>query len=173
MSGTTLTYNGSTFTIVDGKVTFPDCSMYIALGNGMLLSAGQAPGCTPAGGSSSSGSSSGGTSSGGTSSSGGSTSSSSGGSSSGSGSSSSGGSSSGGTSSGGSASSGAAPSFAGPGTGGPPTGVLNGTTLTYNGTTYAVVNGKVMFPDCSTAIVLNSGFLIPAGPASGCVPGGG
>ena len=44
---TQLTYNGATYPIVNGKVTFPDCTVYIALRSGLLIPAGMAPGCTP------------------------------------------------------------------------------------------------------------------------------
>jgi len=179
VSGTTLSYNGATYPVVNGKVTFPDCTLYIALGNGLLIAAGPSPGCVPGTGSSVSsgtgtgtGSSSGGSSAG-SSSSGGTTGGSSSGNTSSSGGSSS--TSSSGSSSGSSAGSatGSGGTFVGPGSGGPSTGSISGTTLTYGGTTYQVVNGKVTFPDCSTYIALDSGILIPAGPAAGCTPGGG
>ncbi|MEI6666625.1 MAG: S8 family serine peptidase [Acidobacteriota bacterium] len=158
VSGNTLNYNGTAYAIVDGKVTFPDCSWYIALGNGMLIAAGPAPGCTTSGSSSGGASSSGGSGS----SSGGSSS----GSSTGSSSSSSGGSSSGSSTGGGGS------TFAGPGNGGPSTGSVSGNTLNYNGTAYAIVDGKVTFPDCSWYIALNNGMLIAAGPAPGCTTSG-
>jgi hypothetical protein len=47
VSGSTLTYNGATYPIVGGKVTFPDCTVYIAMTSGMLIPVGTAPGCTP------------------------------------------------------------------------------------------------------------------------------
>jgi hypothetical protein len=50
VNGNTLTYNGATYPIVAGKVTFPDCTMYIAMTSGMLIPAGTAAGCTPGGG---------------------------------------------------------------------------------------------------------------------------
>ncbi|MCX6538783.1 MAG: M12 family metallo-peptidase [Acidobacteria bacterium] len=122
VSGTTLTYNGATYSIVNGKVTFPDCTVYIAMTSGMLIPAGTASGCTPAGGGGSGGSGGGGG------------------------------------------------GFVGPGNGGPATGSVSGTTLTYNGATYPMVNGKVTFPDCTMYIALDSGILIPAGLAPGCTP---
>ena len=203
VSGSTLTYNGATYPIVDGKVTFPDCTVYIALGNGMLIPAGMASGCTPGGGGGGGGtpvtptltwatpaSIVQGTALSGTqlnaiASAAGSTVS--------------------GTytytpplgtvlntvgtqtlsvlftpdnltayttatksvslvvtASGG--------TFQGPGTGGPATGTVSGTTLTYNGATYPIVNGKVTFPDCTVYIAMTSGLLIPAGIAPGCTP---
>ncbi|MCX6537561.1 MAG: hypothetical protein NT151_01305 [Acidobacteria bacterium] len=65
--------------------------------------------------------------------------------------------------------------FVGPSSGGPATGTVNAgeTQLTYNGTTYPLVNGRVTFPDCTMYIALRSGMLIPGGMAAGCTPGGG
>ncbi|MEI6669469.1 MAG: PKD domain-containing protein [Acidobacteriota bacterium] len=142
VSGTTLTYNGSTHLIVNGKVTFPDCTVYIALDSGILIPAGTASGCTPTGSRA--------TSSGSSSSTGAST-----------------GSAGSGSSNGGS-SGGSSSTFAGPRSGGPATGSVSGRTLTYNGASFTIVNGKVTFPDCTVYIALDSGILIPAGTASGC-----
>ncbi|MEI6667369.1 MAG: hypothetical protein WCP29_04370 [Acidobacteriota bacterium] len=64
VSGITLTYGNATFSIVNGKVTFPDCTVYIATTSGMLIGAGTASGCTPVGSSSSSSTSSSGSTSG-------------------------------------------------------------------------------------------------------------
>jgi len=47
VTGNTLSYNGASYPIVDGKVTFPDCSLYIATTSGVLIPAGTASGCTP------------------------------------------------------------------------------------------------------------------------------
>jgi len=62
--------------------------------------------------------------------------------------------------------------FIGPASGGPGTGTVNAgqTQLTYNWTTYPVVDGKVTFPDCSLYIATTSGLLIPAGAAPDCTP---
>ena len=184
---TVLTYNGATYPIVNGKVTFPDCTVYIAAANGYLIPAGTAPGCTPGGGGfvgpgtggPATGSVSGsvltyngatyplvdgkvtfpdctvyiaasngvmipaGTAAG--------------------------------CSPSGSGGGGGGGGFVGPATGGPATGSVDAseTQLTYNGTTYPLVNGKVTFPDCTIYIALRSGILIPAGVAAGCTPGGG
>jgi hypothetical protein len=181
---TVLTYNAATYPIVNGKVTFPDCTVYIAASNGFLIPAGMAVGCTP-GGSSSGGFAGPGTGGPAT------------------------GSVSGsiltyngatypivngrvtfpdctvyiamdsgllipaGTAAGCGPGGGAA--FVGPATGGPATGSVDAseTQLTYNGTTYPLVNGRVTFPDCTVYIALRSGILIPAGMAAGCTPGGG
>jgi glucose/arabinose dehydrogenase len=115
VSGTTLTYSGATYPMVNGRVTFPDCTLYIAMDSGLLIPAGMVPGCTSGGGGS---------------------------------------------------------TFVGPGNGGPATGSVSGTTLTYNGATYPMVNGRVTFPDCTLYIAMDSGLLIPAGMAPGCTPGG-
>jgi len=48
-SETQLTYDGLTYPMVDGKVTFPDCTIFIALKHGILIPAGIASGCTPIG----------------------------------------------------------------------------------------------------------------------------
>ncbi|MEI6668596.1 MAG: alkaline phosphatase family protein [Acidobacteriota bacterium] len=134
-SETLLVYNGATFALVDGKVTFPDCTRYLALRGGMLIAAGTASGCsvrvpstgvtppatptpaTPA-----------------------------------------------------TAPAPATQSFKGPASGGAATGNVNGseTQLAYNGATYPLVNGRVMFPDCTVYIALRGGTLIPAGTAPGC-----
>jgi hypothetical protein len=185
-SQTVLTYNGATYPIVNGKVTFPDCTIYIAASNGYLIPAGTATGCTPGGGGFVGPGTGGPTT----------------------------GSVSGNTLTYNGATyplvdgkvtfpdctiyiaasngvlipagtaSGCAPvggggggggAFVGPATGGPATGSVDAseTQLTYNGTTYPLVNGKVTFPDCTIYIALRSGMLIPAGVAAGCTPGGG
>jgi hypothetical protein len=199
VSGSTLTYNGATYAIVGGKVTFPDCTVYIAMTSGMLIPVGTAPGCTPGGGGgglpvtpvmtwgipaaimqgtalsatqlNASASVPGSfvyTPAAGTVLAAGThtlsvaftptdttryttasrtatlTVTASGG----------------GT-------------FQGPASGGPAAGVVNGSTLTYNGATYPIVGGKVTFPDCTVYIAMTSGMLIPVGTAPGCTPGGG
>jgi len=141
---TTITYDGATYSRVGGKVTFPDCTVFIVMDSGLMIPAGLAAGCAPV--TSSTGSSSSSSSSGGTTS----------------GSSSSSGSSSGST--------GGSTSFVGPTSGGPSAGSVSGNTLTYNGATYTRVNGKVTFPDCTVYITMDSGTLIPSGMAAGCVP---
>jgi hypothetical protein len=60
--------------------------------------------------------------------------------------------------------------FQGPASGGPATGSVSGTTLTYNGATYPIAGGKVTFPDCTVYIAMTSGMLIPVGTAPGCTP---
>ena len=196
VSGSTLTYNGATYPIVGGKVTFPDCTVYIAMTSGMLIPVGTAPGCTPGGGGGGSpvapvltwgtpaaiiqGAALGGTQL--------------------------------------NASASVPGSFVytpaagtvlaagthtlsvtftptdttryttasrtvtltvtasgggtfqGPSSGGPATGVVSGSTLTYNGATYPIVGGKVTFPDCTVYIAMTSGMLIPVGTAPGCTP---
>jgi len=62
--------------------------------------------------------------------------------------------------------------FLGPSTGGPPTGTVKGNTLTYNGTAYKRVDGKVTFPDCTVFVAADSGELTPVGTAPDCVPAG-
>ena len=200
VSGSTLTYNGATYPIVGGKVTFPDCTVYIAMTSGMLIPAGTAAGCTPGGGGGGSPvtptvtwatpaaitqgtplsttqlNASAGVP--------------------------------------GSVvytppagtvlavgthtlsvtftpadatlyttasktvtlvvnASGGGGTFQGPSSGGPATGSVSGSTLTYNGAAYPIVGGKVTFPDCTVYIAMTSGMLIPAGTAAGCTPGGG
>ena len=201
VSGSTLTYNGATYPIVGGKVTFPDCTVYIAMTSGMLIPAGTAAGCTPGGGGGGSpvspvigwatpagitqGTALSGTQLNAS------------------------------ASVPGSfvytppagtvlaagthtlsvtftpvdtaryttasrtvtlevtASGSGGGTFQGPGSGGPATGSVSGSTLTYNGATYPIVGGKVTFPDCTVYIAMTSGLLIPAGTAAGCTPGGG
>jgi len=46
---TQLVYNGTTYPLVNGRVTFPDCTVYIALRGGLLIPAGTASGCAPGG----------------------------------------------------------------------------------------------------------------------------
>ncbi|MCX6538781.1 MAG: hypothetical protein NT151_07605 [Acidobacteria bacterium] len=140
VSGTTLTYDGVAYPIVDGRVYFPDCTNYLVLANGLLIAGQTTSPCTTGGGSGTGGTGTGGTGTGGTGT---------------------GGAGTGGAGTGGS-------TFVGPGNGGPATGAVSGTTLTYNGATYTIVNGRVTFPDCTIYIALNSGFLIPAGTASEC-----
>ena len=61
--------------------------------------------------------------------------------------------------------------FVGPANGGGWSGTLVGTTFTYNGQDYTVVNGVVTFPDCSTYYVSVRGSLFAgAPPAVGCTP---
>jgi len=195
----TLVYNGAAYPVVSGKVTFPDCTVYIAMTSGLLIPAGMAPGCTPGGGGTTqttpvitwanpasvvAGTVLGATQLNATANVPGTFVY---------------------TPAAGTAltagtqplsttftptntasyttaartvsivvtASGGGGTFQGPGTGGPATGSVSGTTLTYNGATYVIVNGKVTFPDCTVYIAMDSGLLIPAGMAPGCAPGGG
>jgi len=202
VSGATLSYNGVAYPIVNGKVTFPDCTVYIALDSGMLIRVGTAPGCTPGTGGGvaaatapiiewatpmaiNAGTALDWTQLNAT------------------------------------ASvlgfftytpasgtvlapgthtlsamftptdasrytsataavsivvfgtNGAGGGFVGPGSGGPATGSVSGTTLLYNGAAYPVVDGRVRFPDCTIYIALDNGMLISVPSAPGCDSGGG
>jgi glucose/arabinose dehydrogenase len=129
LRGGTFTYNGVAHAVVNGVVTFPDCSTYWVAPNGLLFrGAPAASNCTP-----------------------------------------------GGTSTPPPAPPPVPPasSFLGPAQGGGWSGALRGTTLTYNGVAYAVVNAVVTFPDCSTYLVAPNGLLFKgAPPATGCTPAG-
>ena len=47
ISGSNLIYNGLTYPIVNGRVSFPDCTMYIVGPNGALMGGSAIPNCTP------------------------------------------------------------------------------------------------------------------------------
>ena len=46
ISGSTLLYNGQTYPIVNGRVSFPDCTTYIVAPDGALLGGSATPNCT-------------------------------------------------------------------------------------------------------------------------------
>ena len=50
ISGSNFIYNGVTYPIVNGRVSFPDCTMFIVAPNGALAGGGAIPNCTPADG---------------------------------------------------------------------------------------------------------------------------
>ena len=47
ISGSNLIYNGVTYPIVNGRVSFPDCTMFIVAPNGALMGGSVIPNCTP------------------------------------------------------------------------------------------------------------------------------
>ncbi|MEI6666858.1 MAG: hypothetical protein WCP29_01780 [Acidobacteriota bacterium] len=196
VSGRMLTYNGAKYSIVDGKVTFPDCTLFIATDSGLLIPAGMAPGCTPPGGGGQAQATPAVTWAAPASVVAGSV--------------------LGAFQLNASANvpgaflydppAGTAltpgtmtvsmrftpndrnafatvtrsesltvlprTAFTGPKSGGPATGSVSNRVLSYNRATYPVVNGKVAFPDCTLFIATDSGLLIPAGAAPGCTPDG-
>jgi len=50
VAGDVVTYGGGFYPRIDGKVTFPDCSVYIATDTGLLIAAGRAAGCSASAG---------------------------------------------------------------------------------------------------------------------------
>jgi len=50
ISGEHLLYRGGTYPIVNGRVSFPDCTMFIVGPNGALMGGSAIPNCTPGGG---------------------------------------------------------------------------------------------------------------------------
>ena len=48
VSGSNFLYNGVTYPIVNGRVSFPDCTMFIVAPNGALAGGSTIPNCTPA-----------------------------------------------------------------------------------------------------------------------------
>ena len=202
ISGSNLIYNSQTYLIVNGRVTFPDCTMFIVAPNGALLGGAVIPGCTPTGGggpvtptitwSTPAAVTVGAVLSG--------------------------------TQLNAQASVGATPvagtyaytppastalntvgsqtlsvtftptdltgyttatnavqlqvnaaggAFVGPGGGGGWSGTISGSNLIYNSQSYPIVNGRVNFPDCTTFIVAPNGALLGGAPTPNCTPGGG
>ena len=65
----------------------------------------------------------------------------------------------------------ASTSFLGPANGGGWSGTISGSNLIYNAQTYAIVNGRVNFPDCTTYIVGPNGALMGGSATRNCTPG--
>ena len=63
-------------------------------------------------------------------------------------------------------------SFVGPANGGGWSGTISGSNLVYNSGTYPIVNGRVNFPDCTTYIVGPNGALMGGSPTPNCTPSG-
>jgi len=63
-------------------------------------------------------------------------------------------------------------SFVGPANGGGWSGTISGSSLVYNGQSYAIVNGRVNFPDCTTYIVAPNGALMGRSDTPNCTPSG-
>jgi hypothetical protein len=63
--------------------------------------------------------------------------------------------------------------FFGPNSGGGYRGTINGSSFSYNGTSYTISNGRVFFPDCTDWAVVPGGFLMMGAATAGCTPGGG
>ena len=66
-----------------------------------------------------------------------------------------------------------AQTFAGPSTGGGWSGTVNGATITYNGVSYQLVNGRVSFPNCMTYVVAPNGALAGGAATPRCTPADG
>ena len=62
--------------------------------------------------------------------------------------------------------------FVGPRNGGGWSGTISGSTLIYHGGAYAIVNGRVNFPDCTTFIVGPNGSLNGGAATPNCTAGG-
>ena len=143
ISGASLVYHSVTYPIVNGRVTFPDCTMFIVAPNGALAGGANIAGCTPIdSGTGTSETGTGGSATGGS-----------------------------GTSGSGAASGSASGSgFAGPRSGGGWSGTISGSSLVYNSVTYPIVNGRVTFPDCTMFIVAPNGALAGGATIPNCLP---
>ena len=60
--------------------------------------------------------------------------------------------------------------FVNPNTGGPWNGTFSGINLIYNGLPYAIANGRVAFPDCTTWVVAPTGYLSGPTNTPNCTP---